>query len=71
MLLLEDGHCFRDSIINLCNASKSSKGGHFQIESGSFETLIKLSHEGMGMTLLPFLHTQDIFPSKKKHIKYF
>jgi LysR family hydrogen peroxide-inducible transcriptional activator len=28
----------------------------FQIESGSFETLIKLADEGLGTTLLPYLH---------------
>jgi LysR family hydrogen peroxide-inducible transcriptional activator len=27
-----------------------------QIESGSFETLIKLADEGLGTTLLPYLH---------------
>ncbi|MCL4118045.1 UNVERIFIED_CONTAM: hypothetical protein GTU68_010432 [Idotea baltica] len=51
MLLLEDGHCFRDGIINLCKAFKSHTDDNtFQLESGSIETLIKLSDEGMGMT---------------------
>ena len=48
ILLLQDGHCFRDGILNLCkNVSKSEKS-NFQIESGSFETLIKLADEGLG-----------------------
>ncbi len=71
ILLLEDGHCFRDGIINLCKASKTSTAEKFQLESGSFETLIKLSDEGMGMTLLPYLHTLDIAPKKNKNLKYF
>lgn len=71
ILLLEDGHCFRDGVINLCKASKLSKEDTFQLTSGSFETLIKLSHEGLGMTLLPYLHTQDLKENQKKHIKYF
>jgi LysR family hydrogen peroxide-inducible transcriptional activator len=29
----------------------------FKLESGSFETLIQLSKEGFGYTLLPYLHT--------------
>src|SRR5690606_24248896 len=66
ILLLEDGHCFRDGIINLCKASKNNHDETFQIESGSFETLIKLSNEGLGMTLLPYLHTLDIKDSEKK-----
>ena len=71
ILLLEDGHCFRDGIINLCKASKNKSQDKFQLESGSFETLVKLSNEGLGMTLLPYLHTLDINPAKAKNLKYF
>ena len=46
MLLLEDGHCFRDGVINLCKTLKSKEDESFQLESGSIETLIKLSNEG-------------------------
>lgn len=71
MLLLEDGHCFKDSVINLCKANRNFETGHFQLESGSFETLIKLSNEGLGMTLLPYLHTLDINDSRKENLKMF
>ena len=71
ILLLEDGHCFRDGIINLCKTSKHSNHDKFQLESGSFETLIKLSDEGLGMTLLPYLHTLDILPKQAKNLRYF
>lgn len=71
ILLLEDGHCFRDGIINLCKASKKMTDEKFQLESGSFETLIKLSDEGLGMTLLPYLHTLDVLPKRAKNLKYF
>lgn len=69
MLLLEDGHCFRDGVINLCKVSKDYADDHFSLESGSFETLIKLADEGLGMTLLPYLHTQDM--PQDKHFKRF
>ena len=71
ILLLEDGHCFRDGVINLCKAFKNINDEHFQLESGSIETLIKLSNEGLGMTLLPFLHTLDIKESEKNNLHYF
>ncbi|WP_310992064.1 LysR substrate-binding domain-containing protein [Aequorivita marina] len=71
ILLLEDGHCFRDGIINLCKSSKNPEHEKFQLESGSFETLVKLSNEGLGMTLLPYLHTLDVGTSLKKNLKYF
>ena len=71
ILLLRDGHCFRENIINLCNAPKNFKEDHFQLQSGSFETLINLSNEGLGMTLLPFLNTMELDDRKKKNLKLF
>lgn len=71
MLLLEDGHCFKDGIINLCKASRNYEGDHFQLESGSFETLVKLANEGLGMTLLPYLHTLDLSEKEQNKLKMF
>ncbi|PKG51415.1 MULTISPECIES: hydrogen peroxide-inducible genes activator [Olleya] len=71
MLLLEDGHCFRDGVINLCKAFKSHNDDKFQLESGSIETLVKLSNEGLGMTLMPYLHTLDLNEKDKKNLHYF
>jgi len=71
MLLLEDGHCFRDGVINLCKAFKNQSDEQFQLESGSIETLIKLSNEGLGMTLLPYLHTLDINTNENENLHYF
>ena len=62
ILLLEDGHCFRDIILNLCG---------FKLESGSFNTLIKLSKEGLGMTLLPYLQTLDLNQEDQKYLRNF
>ncbi|MBE9488660.1 MAG: LysR family transcriptional regulator [Bacteroidetes bacterium] len=71
MLLLEDGHCFRDGVINLCTSFKNQKEEKFQLESGSIETLIKLSNEGLGMTLLPYLHTLDIKEKERGNLHNF
>ena len=71
MLLLEDGHCFRDGVINLCKSLKAIQDDTFQLESGSFETLIKLSNEGMGMTILPYLHTLDISKKDEGNLRHF
>ncbi|TLP80266.1 LysR substrate-binding domain-containing protein [Maribacter sp. ACAM166] len=70
ILLLQDGHCFREGVLNLCKAPKMS-GEHFSLQSGSFETLINLSNEGLGMTLLPYLNTIELDTEKKKNLKYF
>jgi len=71
ILLLQDGHCFRDSILNLCKNNKNSEQNHFQIESGSFETLIKLADEGLGTTLLPYLHTLDLKEKDQTKLRQF
>ncbi len=71
MLLLEEGHCFRDGVINLCKTLKNQHDETFQLESGSIETLVKLSNEGLGMTLLPYLHTLDINDNLKSNLRHF
>ncbi|MEC4115889.1 LysR family transcriptional regulator [Myroides phaeus] len=60
LLLLQDGHCFRDGIINICNNKIETESRNFKLQSGSFETLINLSKEGLGYTLLPYLHTLSL-----------
>jgi len=70
ILLLRDGHCFREGVINLCNISANSDQ-KFSIESGSFETLVKLADEGLGTTLLPYLHTLDLKDSDKLKLRQF
>lgn len=71
ILLLEDGHCFRDGVINLCNTRGNQQTKKIQLESGSFETLTKLADEGLGMTLLPYLHSKQMNCNKEplRHFK--
>jgi len=71
ILLLQDGHCFREGVINLCKATKNHALEHFQLQSGSFETLVNLANEGLGMTLLPYLNTLQLDEGKKSFLKYF
>ncbi len=71
ILLLEDGHCFKDSVVNLCSAYRKKPNSTFQLESGSFNTLIKLSKEGLGMTLLPYLQTLDLSDTDCENLREF
>ncbi len=71
ILLLQDGHCFRDSVLNLCRNNNNAEHNHFQLESGSFETLIKLADEGLGTTLLPYLHTLDLKEKDQLKLRQF
>jgi LysR family hydrogen peroxide-inducible transcriptional activator len=71
ILLLQDGHCFRDGVINLCKSPKKYADEHFQLQSGSFETMVNLADEGLGMTLLPYLNTLELDDRKKENLRYF
>jgi LysR family hydrogen peroxide-inducible transcriptional activator len=71
ILLLQDGHCFRDNVLNLCKNSNNLDYNHFQLESGSFETLIKLADEGLGTTLLPYLHTLELKEKDMNKLRHF
>lgn len=68
ILLLQDGHCFTNGILNICKASKLDQSQNFELTSGSFETLIGLANEGLGVTLLPYLHTLNLSEKDKKNI---
>lgn len=72
MLLLKNGHCFRDSVINLCDSAfpdNDKTPNTLEFQSGNFETLIRLANTGFGMTLLPYLMALDLGESDKHHIK--
>ena len=71
ILLLQDGHCFREGVVNLCKTSRNFEEEHFQLQSGSFETLINLANEGLGMTLLPYLNSIELDTTKKSNLRYF
>lgn len=70
ILLLKEGHCFRNNVMNLCDSVNLRKQT-IKLDSGSLDTLIKLANEGYGMTLLPAMHAEDLPKDYKKNIRYF
>jgi len=71
ILLLEDGHCFRNQVLNFCSMNIESKNKKFKIKSGSFETLINLANEGLGITIIPYLNSKNLNIQDKENIKEF
>ena len=66
VLLLNEGHCFREQALSLCRArKKNDQDRHFYFESGSLETIKKIVDQNQGMTLLPWLATQDVANTKR------
>jgi len=50
-LLLREGHCFRNDVLNLCKHERLSPNVVF--EGGQFETLLAMVAAGFGITVLP------------------
>ena len=70
--LLEEGHCFRSQIMNLCELKKISKDAiHFDYEAGSIETLRRMVELNDGITIMPELATLNLSNSQLKFIRYF
>lgn len=70
--LLEEGHCFRSQIMNLCELKKISKEAiHFDYEAGSIETLRRMVELNDGITIMPELATLNLPNSQLKFIRYF
>ncbi len=70
LILLEEGHCFRENVLNICK-SNSLKNRNIDLDSGSFQTIIKLVNDGFGMTLLPLLQANELTEIDKKNIRSF
>lgn len=60
--LLEEGHCLRNQILDICSTRKGKGGIHrrYKFESGSLETLKNLVDLYGGYTLLPYLATEHL-----------
>jgi LysR family transcriptional regulator, hydrogen peroxide-inducible genes activator len=68
--LLEEGHCLRNQVLNLCELRKG-KGGNLQYEAGSIETLIHLVDRESGVTIIPRLAQVALTPAQKRRVRHF
>ena len=66
LLILKDGHCFRNQILNICSLEDLNK--QYELKSGSFETLINLSNSGPWMTIIPSLHSNNLSDKNLENI---
>jgi LysR family transcriptional regulator, hydrogen peroxide-inducible genes activator len=66
--LLEEGHCFRSQILNLCELRKYSNL-HFRYETGNIETLKRMVDKSDGITILPELAVMEFTKAEMNHVK--
>ena len=70
--LLEDGHCFRNQVLNLCEIKLEAKAeSHFEYEAGSIETLRKMVELNNGVTILPELASLDFNLKQQNMVRHF
>jgi LysR family hydrogen peroxide-inducible transcriptional activator len=71
--MLNEGHCMRNQIINLCSdqVQKLQADRKYRYESSNVETLRKMVDKNGGMTVLPELATVEFHEDQMERIRYF
>lgn len=68
LLLLSEGHCLRDQILELCQASRKSHNT-YSFESGSLETLMRIVDGTTKITIIPEMATAFVPENRQSQIK--
>lgn len=66
--LLEEGHCFRSQVLNLCELRKRGDF-HVRYETGNIETLKRMVDKSDGITILPELAVMEFNKPQLKLVK--
>lgn len=70
--LLEEGHCLRSQMMNLCELRKKNTDfGNLEYEAGSIESLLKIVEMNNGITVVPELAVINFDTKQKKQIREF
>jgi len=70
--VLDEGHCMREQVLNICQRRKLTKGfQHFEYNTGSVDTLKRMVDQNSGATILPELALDDLSEKQLDRIRYF
>ena len=70
--LLDEVHCFRTQILNLCKLkNKNIVNSAFTYEAGSIETLINIVDNNDGITIIPEMALEHLRETQKLNVRYF
>ncbi len=70
--LLEEGHCLRNQVFNLCELKSSQhKMSNLHYEAGSIETLINLVDKQSSLTIIPHLAALNLKDEQKSKLREF
>ncbi len=74
LLLLGQGHCFRDQVLQMCpdcNRSANFSGLQRTLEGGSLETIRHMVASGLGVTVLPCSSVEQSFDRGRLIYRHF
>ena len=68
--LMEEGHCMRTQVLNLCNNLKTKNNPSLNIDfkAGSIDSLLRFVKANKANTLLPYLSTLDFSEKEKQKL---
>ena len=70
--LLDEVHCFRTQILNLCSLkNKNFVNSAFTYEAGSIETLINIVDNNNGITIIPEMALTHLTEKQKLNVRFF
>jgi LysR family hydrogen peroxide-inducible transcriptional activator len=70
--LLEEGHCLRSQVLNLCEIQKQQAHvHHLDYETGSIESLLKITEMNGGITIVPHLATVHFTKEQTGRLRQF
>lgn len=70
--LLEEGHCLRSQVLNLCEIQKQQAiVHHLDYETGSIESLLQITEMNGGITIVPNLATLRFSGEKTERLRHF
>lgn len=71
--LLEEGHCLRTQVYDICELARQhfDSNVNYKFESGSMESLIRITQSRQGITILPYLSYYSLSQETKKNVIQF
>jgi len=69
--LLNEGHCMRSQVLNICRSTKDNRLQGITYNTGSVETLIRMVDRNNGATLLPELALSELSEEQLSKVRPF
>ena len=73
LCLLQEGHCLRTQVHQICELSDefSKNSVNYKFESGSMDSLLRVTKIRKGITIIPYLASVDFSKSDQKRLREF